>query len=100
MKNFSFDPVTDFDQHIRDSIPGYDVLVQQTLALAPNFVQPRTRGTLLNTLFTRLPATSKNRLIGYALAENLLPPYEQVSSIPSLIPYLFGQRFAELLNQL
>lgn len=77
---FSFDTITDFDQHILSSIPNYDVLMDSLLILSDYFLLNNynvydigcSTGKLLKALDKKNPNINC-RYIGLDISTNLLP---------------------------
>ena len=74
-KNFSFETISDFDSHISESIPNYDLLFQTVLNVAPFFLQENSSVTDLGCstgkMLKAIPHTGPK--IGVDNSRNLLP---------------------------
>lgn len=78
-KTFSFDTIKNFDDHILQSIPNYDLLFKTVVALSDYFICPNTdvldigcsTGKLLKTLHEKNDIDCK--YIGFDISKNLLP---------------------------
>lgn len=85
IKPFSFETITNFDEHIAQSIPNYDLLFDSIVSLAPYFLKPSTAlidlgcstGKLLEAI------THEGRKIGYDKSSNLLPTSHDATSYVS-----------------
>lgn len=78
-KNFSFETIKDFDSHISESIPNYDLLFQTILNVAPFFLQENSAVTDLGCstgkMLKAIPHTGAKFGVDNSL--NLLPPSDQ-----------------------
>lgn len=78
-KQFSFDTITDFDKHINQSIPNYDVMFSSIVRLSDYFKDERkviydvgcSTGNLLR-YFKRVNGYN-GKMIGLDISRNLLP---------------------------
>jgi len=72
---FSFNTIKNFDNHIEESIPNYDLLFNALLSIAPFFTVPDTQVIDLGCSTGRLLKALKHdgAKIGIDTAENLLP---------------------------
>jgi SAM-dependent methyltransferase len=72
---FSFETITNFDEHIRQSIPNYDLLSDSIISLAPYFLKPYSAvidlGCSTGKLLEAIPY--EGRKLGYDKSPNLLP---------------------------
>ena len=75
MQTFSFDTITDFDDHILKSIPNYDVLFSSILRIADYFKDPAKTiydlGCSTGKLFDALDF--EGQMIGVDNSQNLIP---------------------------
>lgn len=74
-KNFSFETIKDFDSHISQSIPNYDLLFQTVINVAPFFLQENSSVTDLGCSTGKMlkAITHKGPKIGIDNSLNLLP---------------------------
>ena len=74
-KTFSFNSIKNFDKHIAQSIPNYDLLFDSIVSLAPYFLYPQSAiidlGCSTGKLLETIPYDG--RKIGYDISDNLLP---------------------------
>lgn len=72
---FSFKNIKNFDDHIAQSIPNYDLLVESILSVAPYFLTPDAGiidlGCSTGKLIEAIPYSGHK--IGYDISQNLLP---------------------------
>ena len=72
---FSFDTITDFDRHIRNSIPNYDLLFDAVVSMSQFFSDPEAPmldlGCSTGELLRAIP--HKGVKVGVDLSTNLLP---------------------------
>lgn len=79
-KDFSFDSIEDFDEHISSSIPAYGQLRKMVLSISTYFVHPRgvvydlgcSTGQLLKDIMIASEPQAKD-YVGYDISSNLLP---------------------------
>ena len=76
MKEFSFNTINNFDDHIMKSIPNYDVLINTILSMSEYFLEKGTNiydlGCSTGKLLKSLPNSNENNKIGYDNA-SLMP---------------------------
>lgn len=75
IKNFSFDTIENFDEHIDKSIPNYKLLQEAIVSLSEFVVQPNTAivdlGCSTGKLLNAIPHNGEK--IGIDISSNLLP---------------------------
>jgi tRNA (cmo5U34)-methyltransferase len=78
-KNFSFETISDFDLHISESIPNYDLLLQTVLNVAPFFLQENSSVTDLGCSTGKMlkAIPHKGPKIGIDNSVNLLPASDE-----------------------
>lgn len=78
-KNFSFETIKDFDSHISESIPNYDLLFQTVLNVAPFFLQENSSVTDLGCSTGKMlkAIPHKGSKIGVDNSVNLLPASDE-----------------------
>lgn len=75
MSNFSFDTVSDFDDHINLSIPNYDVLQRAIVSLSSFFLKEKgclDIGCSTGALLRKISQTYEGPLLGVDISENLI----------------------------
>lgn len=78
-KDFSFDNIQNFDEHIEQSIPAFKHLIQGVISLASYFITKDSNvydiGCSTGSLLKQLKAVYPNcrKYIGFDISDNLLP---------------------------
>jgi len=101
-KPFSFDTINDFDRHIHQSIPNYDILFQSIVRLADYFKDDKkiiydvgcSTGNLLR--YFKRANNYTGKMVGLDISRNLLPTntreYDNIDFVEHNLntPYIFN----------